>query len=656
MQSQTRGFEVYLLGLLGVLERLPIPIALAFDRDCERIQGNRAFRELTGGAHVRYIVRGEEIETRDLPLHRAAREAQDVVDYALQALRDDGTCFELIASAWPLRDPEGNVEGAIGVFVDVTASREAERRYEMISEAIPSFVWLDAVDGTAIYANKRWLEYTGLSEEQNRGSGWEVVVHPDDAIRLQSERERTLQTGDPFEDECRYRGRDGKYRWFLFRSIPLRDANGAITTWLGTATDIDRQKRAEAQQAFFALASDVLGSTLDVSTTLERIARLAIAALGTWCQIDIPDAQGYLRATVVAHQDPHKEELLVQLCGHHIYNEDAQLGPPAVLRSLKPQLLQNVDDEAVQYVIPDARSREIYRAVGYASGVMVPLRIRDRVLGVLGIASDDPTRLYTDFDVTTALELGRRGAIALENAQSFAREHRVATTLQRALLPTSLPHTREVRFSSAYSAAASQQGEAVGGDWYDAFMLEGGRIALSMGDVAGHGVEAAVTMGVMRQAIRAAALESHGPKDVLAHADRVVMMEHAHPMITALFGIYNPHTRELTYALAGHPPPILLHADGTLSVLNGSGPPLGVAFDEVLLDDRRVTLQPGATVIFFTDGLIEYGRDVIRAEQRLHDVLSARRFLHEPNPAQAIIDEVLDAAQTDDIAVLVMRL
>lgn len=655
MQSPARGFEVHLLGLLGVLERLPIPIALAFDRDCERVQGNRAFRELTAAGDVRYLARGVELAIRDLPLHRAAREGTDILDFALEIRREDGARFDLVASAWPLRGTGGNVEGAIGVFVDVTASREAERRYEIIAEAIPSFVWLDAPDGSATYANKRWLEYTGLNEEQNRGSGWEIVVHPEDSARLQSERERTLQSGEPFEDECRYRGKDGKYRWFLFRSIPLRDESGVITSWLGTATDIDRQKRAESQQAFFALASDVLGSTLDVSTTLERIARLAIASLGTWCQIDIPDAQGRLRATVVAHQDPHKELMLQRLAGHRIYNERAELGPPAVMRTLKPQLLQNVDDEAVAYVIPDTRHREIYKGVGYTSGVMVPLRIRDRVLGVLGIASSDPTRLYTEFDVTTALELGRRGAIALENAQSFAREHRVATTLQRALLPASLPHTSEVRFSSAYAAAASQQGEAVGGDWYDAFALEGGRIAISMGDVAGHGLEAAVTMGVVRQAIRAAALESHGPKDVLAHSNRVVMLEHAHPMITALFGIYNPHTREFTYALAGHPAPLLLHADATLSILNGSGPPLGMAFDEVLLDDHRVTLQNGASVAFFTDGLIEYGRDVIVAEQRLHDVLTARAFLDQPNPAQAIIDAVLDAPQRDDIAVLVLR-
>lgn len=655
MQSQTRGFEVYALGLLAVLERLPIPVRIAFDRDCERIEGNRAFRELCGSGGFRFFSNHDEISERDLPLSRAAREGVEVLDFPVQVLREDGKRFDLIASAWPLRDAGESVEGGIGILIDVTQSREAERRYQLIAEAIPSFVWLDGPDGSATYANKRWLEYTGLTEEENRGSGWEVVVHPEDAARLQSERARTLQTGEPFEDECRYRGKDGKYRWFLFRSIPVRDENGVITSWLGTATDIDRQKRAEAQQAFFALASDVLGSTLDVSTTLERIARLAIASLGTWCQIDLPDAQGVLRVALTAHQDPQKETLLAKLTGQSIYNKEAKIGPPAVFSDLKTQLLQRVDDEAVAYVIPEPAHREVYHTVGYAAGLMVPLRIRDRVLGVLGIASDDPTRLYTDFDVTTALELGRRGAVALENAQSFAREHRVASTLQRALLPVSLPHIDGVRFWPAYSAAASRQGEAVGGDWYDAFPLEGGRIAVSMGDVAGHGVEAAVTMGVARQAIRAAALQLHAPREVLAHANRVMMLEPSPPMITALVATYNPHTREFVYSLAGHPPPVLLRSDSTLEILNGSGPPMGDAFDEVLLTQRSLTLPEGAALVFYTDGLIEYERDVIRAEQRLHDVLTVRAFLKEPNPAQAIIDGVLDAPQRDDIAVLVLQ-
>ena len=528
-------------------------------------------------------------------------------------------------------------------------------RYRLIAEAMPGFVRLDAPDGRTQYSNKRWLEYTGLTSEQSERLGWEHAVHPEDAARLRAERARTLASGETFECESRFRGKDGKYRWFLFRSIPIRDEDGTITSWLGAATDIDRQKRAEAQQSFLALASDVLGSTLDVEGTLERIARLAIISLGTWCQIDLPDSQGYLRATVVAHQEPAKEALLREMLGQHVYNARAELGPPAVLRTLKPQLLQRVDETAVEYVIPDARHRSIYRTVGYAAGIMVPLRIRDRVLGVLGIASDDLSRLYTDFDITTAMELGRRGAIALENSQSFAQQHRLASTLQRALLPATLPYSDRVMFWPAYAAAASDGGEAVGGDWYDAFELDADHIAVSMGDVAGHGVEAAVTMSVVRQAIRVAALEHHSPRDVLMRANRMAVLEARHSMITALFGIYNSATREFICSIAGHPQPLIVPDDADAIFLNSVSPPLGDAFTPDFLSEVAVTLPPRSTLIFFTDGLIEYKHDVEGAQERLRSAVALGTFLDESNPAQAIIDAVLDAPQRDDIAVLVMR-
>lgn len=659
MQRQALTFEDYVLGLLAVLERLPVPIAISFDRQCARVEGNRAYRRLTGGREL-------HLE----PLQRAARESAEVVDFAIEIAHEENGTAELISSAWPLHDAFGDVQGAIAVLVDVTESTEAEaraqraaealaeseRRYRMIAEAMPEFVWLDAPDGSAVYSNKRWLDYTGLTEAENEGFGWEGVVHPDDLRRLQSERERTLRTGEPYENECRYRGKDGKYRWFLFRSIAVRDENGAVTSWLGTATDIDKQKRAEAQQTFFALAGEVLGSTLDVDGTLDRIARLAIASLGTWCQIDLPDTQGRLRVAAVAHQDPAKESELRRLLGRAPYADEARGGPPEVLRSGEPQLLARVSAHAVERVVPDAHDRKVYERTGYAAGIMVPLRVHDRLLGSLGIATDDPTRLYTEFDLETAMELGRRGALALDNAHSFQRERRVATMLQSALLPASLPRTQSVAFYSAYAAAASAQGEAVGGDWYDAFPLEGGRIAVSVGDVAGHGVEAAVTMGSVRQAIRAAALEHHAPREVLARANRVVMLEQRHTMITAFFGIYNQETREFTYSIAGHPRPLVVDDAGTVLACDGAGPPLGEVFDEVLLEQRTIAVPHYANIVFFTDGLIEYGRDVVHAERRLNEVVRERFYLAESNPAQAIIDAALEGPQTDDIAVLVMQI
>jgi PAS domain S-box-containing protein len=522
---------------------------------------------------------------------------------------------------------------------------------DVFADALPGFVWLETPGGHTVYANQRWREYTGLDDPQQ----WERLVHPEDAARLRVFHARALESGEPFEDECRYRGKDGKYRWFLLRCAPVRDAGGAIANWLRTATDIDKQKRAEAQQAFFALASDVLGSTLEVETTLERIARLAIASIGTWCQIDLPDAQGVLRPAVIAHQEPQKEDVLRRLIGARIYNDAAQAGPPAVYATQKPQLLNRVSEEAVRYVIPGEAHREVYRAAGYASGLMVPLRMYERVLGVLGIASDDPTRLYTDFDVAIASELARRGAIALHNAQSFAREHRVATLLQQALLPAALPENHRVRFWAAYAPAPSTRGDTVGGDWYDAFALDDDRIAISVGDVAGHGIEAAVTMGVARQAIRAAALHAGEPAAVLEQADRVMRLEPRKPMITAIFAVYDPRTHELRYAVAGHPPPVVRDPGGETAILPSGGPPIGEVFDAALLERRRATIRAGSYVTFFTDGLLEFARDPLDAEQRLLTAVKTGHFANASNPAQALIDDVLAGPQRDDIAVLVMR-
>lgn len=660
--------EDYDPGLFAVFEHLPVPMVLALDGACARVRANRAFRELCGTEEEFTLsalaVIGRDVQAEN-PLATAAREGVTVLGSSIAVRHPAGHAVELLVSAWPVGHPDRLTPAALAVAVPLahpaaadvrSALEDSERRYRLITEAMPQFVWLDAPDGSAVYANARWLEYTGLTEAENRGFGWHRVVHPDDARRLAPDRESTLHSGADFEGECRYRGRDGKYRWFLFRSIPVRDPSGTITGWLGTATDIDKQKRAEEQQAFFALAGETLASTLDVGVTLERIARLGTATLGTWCQIDLPDRDGLLRPAVVAHRDRSKEAILAPLLDRVIYRQSAAHGPPAAFATGDAQLVERVREHVVEDVIPNAGYREAYRQAGYYSGIVVPLQLHDTVLGTLMIASDDPARLYTEFDVSTARELGRRGAIALENARSFAREHRVATTLQRALLPAALPKSDLVSFDAAYAAAASAQGEAVGGDWYDAFVLPDGRIAVGMGDVAGHGIGAAVTMSVVRQAMRAAALEDPDPGAILARTQKVLDLEARTAMITALFGVLDPAARTFTYALAGHPRPLMTRDDGTLLELEGGGVPLGGAFSPAWIEVRSIQTDPPATIVFYTDGLLEYNRDALRGEQRIAQAVSDRFFLYDDRPAQALIDTVLDAPQRDDIAVLVLRI
>jgi PAS domain S-box-containing protein len=664
-------FEQFVQELVEVCAHLPVPILIALDAQSLQVRANAAFRELTGhsdSAHMAMRSRGRPLETRNLPTRLAAASGSQVQDVPLEFDRD-GEEVVLSASAWPLHDENGVVRGSIGLYTDigVRARQEraaeiarqelhaAEARYRLIAEAMPQFVWVDDPEGKAVYANRRWLEYIGLSAEENAGYGWTATVHPDDTKRLDPLRAQTLASGEDFEGECRYRGSDGKYRWFLFRSIAVRDSRGAITSWIGTATDIDRQKRAEEQQKFFATASERLGSTLDERTALERIAQLCVPALADWCMIDLLDPETeLLRTVIIKHANPGKSARLQDLLGRSHLAADSPFGPPLVARTGTAQIFPFITEEMVGQALHDAGDRELVRDAGYCSAIVVPFAGKTVVYGTLTLVSADPARLYTDSDLATALELARRGAIAIRLSRIFEREHLVATTLQRALLPADLPHLPGVRFHSAYAAAVV--GEQVGGDWYDAFPLPDGRVALSIGDVAGHGLDAAVTMGTVRQALRTAALERTQPNDVLERANAALALDRRETMVTAIFATYDPATRLLEYAVAGHPRARVVDLQGRVTVLQGSGPPLGFLEETHPVEMMRATIAPGASLILFTDGLVEYTHDIQEGENRLDDVLSHRLHAVAANPAAEIIARVLQGDQMDDIAVLVMTL
>jgi serine phosphatase RsbU (regulator of sigma subunit)/anti-sigma regulatory factor (Ser/Thr protein kinase) len=236
------------------------------------------------------------------------------------------------------------------------------------------------------------------------------------------------------------------------------------------------------------------------------------------------------------------------------------------------------------------------------------------------------------------------------------REQRVADRLQRALLPEHLPSVSGAEFHAAYRPASNEA--EVGGDWYDAFPLPDGRVAVSIGDVAGDGLEAAVIMGEVRQAVRTAAVAATRPSEVLDYVNRIVALRDSVGMVTAVFGIYDPDSSLLTYATAGHPPPLLALANGVVRYLPGGNLPLGCT-DTLECRDWTFTLPAGADAIFYADGLIENDRDIFAGERRL--VETARELLRERNlPATGVWDPALElqnrifngSANRDDTAVL----
>jgi serine phosphatase RsbU (regulator of sigma subunit)/anti-sigma regulatory factor (Ser/Thr protein kinase) len=273
--------------------------------------------------------------------------------------------------------------------------------------------------------------------------------------------------------------------------------------------------------------------------------------------------------------------------------------------------------------------------------------VRDRQVGTIILLN---ARASERADRETLDELALRVSLSVDNARLYERERRLAQILQTALLPTKLPQTPGRAYHAAYVPASNEAD--VGGDWYDAFPLADGSIALSIGDVAGHGLDAAVIMGEVRQTFRVAAMHMRDPSAVLDLANQLLLARHEPIMVTAIFGIYDGKT--FTYGSAGHPPPILATESGDVDRLPTEGLPLGIEPNRT----RRawtITIPPSSLLVLYTDGLIEFTRDVTEGEKLLTQAIRDEVKSHSGNPALSIRHRVLDNRQSsDDVAILTL--
>ncbi|HEX3976884.1 MAG TPA: SpoIIE family protein phosphatase [Solirubrobacteraceae bacterium] len=290
-----------------------------------------------------------------------------------------------------------------------------------------------------------------------------------------------------------------------------------------------------------------------------------------------------------------------------------------------------------------------------ASLMVVPLVAADELLGliVLGATAEDRFDAGNLELLTLAAD---RMAIAIDHVQRFAHGRQLVETLQRSLLPNRLPHHPRLELAARYlpSGLAPQ----IGGDWYDAIELDRDRTAVMIGDVVGHGVRAATTMSELRNALRAFAVEGHSPGRALHQLDRVVHATFGPGMIaTVLFLIIDASKGTVSLSRAGHPPPALRTAAGEIRYLEtGSTLPLGID-DRVKADEAEYVVNPGDTLLLFTDGLVERRRESINTGfDRLRDA-----FTNAPSDVEELCDYILERtvseqASHDDIAVLAVRI
>jgi serine phosphatase RsbU (regulator of sigma subunit)/anti-sigma regulatory factor (Ser/Thr protein kinase) len=442
---------------------------------------------------------------------------------------------------------------------------------------------------------------------------------------------------------------------------------------------LDREERlkrlmiARARLDLLSDASTCIGSTLDVTRTAQELTDVAVPQFSDFVSVDLLDsamngeepAPGLFTGPVAIRRIAHASVL--DGCA-----EDAlELGESEIYSDLSPQVRSLItgrptlahignDPDFDRWIAQDPNRTARVRDYGFHSVITVPLRARGTTLGVVVFVRHQRPEPFDDDDLLLAGEVAARAAVCMDNACRYTRERATALTLQRSLLPQRIPKQAAVEAASRYLPTDSQAG--VGGDWFDVIRLSGARVALVVGDVVGHGIQASATMGRLRTAVRTLADIDLPPEELLTHLDDLVVRlseesdDGAGSDIgaTCLYAVYDPVSSRCTLARAGHLAPAVVSPDGTVDFLDlPPGPPLGLG--GLPFEATELELPDGSILALYTDGLVDARhRDI---DEGLKDL---RRALALPAPTleaacHTVTDALLNGHPTDDVALLLAR-
>ncbi|MFD7967897.1 SpoIIE family protein phosphatase [Streptomyces clavifer] len=445
---------------------------------------------------------------------------------------------------------------------------------------------------------------------------------------------------------------------------------GSVTT-LRDSTELESLSgKVEASQKRWKVlygASVSIGTSLEVTRTAEELADAVVPDFADFVTVDL--AEPVLRGG----EPTGSERELRRTATAGIREEHPLLvtGEPIGLTSSAPQMeglaggrgvLEADLRTATRWQAQDPeRTRQILD-YGFHSLIIVPLSARGVVLGIAGFWRSERPEPFEPDDLALAEEVTVQAAVCIDNARRYTREHTVAETLQRSLLPGDLPRQNALEVAHRYLSAHAK----VGGDWFDVITLSGARVALVVGDVVGHGVHAAATMGRLRTAVHNFSALDLPPGELLAHLDELVARidtdeatddgSAAVTGATCLYAIYDQVTGDCALARAGHPPPAVVHPDGTAVFPDVPvSPPLG-AGSGLPYETARLSLPVGSRLVLFTDGLIEYRRrDIDTGLGLLRASLTGRPQRTPEQTCRDILDAMLPGRPGDDIALLVAR-
>ncbi|MER5907923.1 SpoIIE family protein phosphatase [Streptomyces mirabilis] len=531
------------------------------------------------------------------------------------------------------------------------------------------------------YVNDVAENHDGLSRDRRLGRRFTEVLPGVNAETIEAVMRQVLQNGATKIHEYRtwLPTSQGPEHQFAVSFQCLQGADGQALGVCIIGADVTASRRTRERLAALSQASTRLGSTLDVTQAGQELADLAVPLLADHVAVDLEQSISFgegppvrigatgkhlpcLRRAGLAsiHQGVPESPWV---CGEPVFV------PPVspftnVLRAGKSFLEPVLDTAPGAWIDEMPELARSVREHGAHSIMIVPIRVRRSLLGVaLFVRTKDPVPFH-EVDLLLAEELVGRAAQSLHNARQYARKHTAALTLQRHLLPRRLTGGTAVEAASRYLPADLDHG--VGGDWFDVIPLSGARVALVVGDVIGHGLHAAATMGRLRTAVHTLATMELPPDELLAHLDDTVQRlgeEDADtpdqtPSVvgaTCLYAVYDPATRRCTMASAGHPPPAIIDPRGQVTYLGlPPGAPLGVGLGDPP-ESVELELAEGSILALYTDGLIETrDHDIEEGMRRLGSVLA--------QPGRSLEDlcdiatrSLPDQAPCDDVTLLLVR-
>ncbi|MFE9417419.1 SpoIIE family protein phosphatase [Streptomyces griseofuscus] len=463
---------------------------------------------------------------------------------------------------------------------------------------------------------------SGLPEDHARGLRFTELVDGPQSEELAQGMREVLATGHPLDVRTFMRagGESGAHAW-LARMAPVHDRAGRVRGVCLAAHDVSDSHRARQRLQLVNEASMRIGTTLDVTRTAQELADMCVPALADFVTIDLLDPEEYggepparVATPVTLRRAAHRSVLdgVPEAVMEPGQTERYPGGSPQADSLTAGRTL--VFSRTAGGTNPwmnwnSARTRQV-GLFGIHSTMSVPVRARGLTLGVAVFIRHRRPDSFDADDRMLAEEITARAAVCIDNARRYSRERETALALQRSLLPRTLPRTAALEASSRYLPAARA---GVGGDWFDVIPLSGLRVAMVVGDVVGHGVQASAAMGRMRTAVRTLADIDLAPDELLTHLDDLVMRlaeetgrdgSTGEVGSTCLYAVYDPVSRRCTLARAGHPPPVVLPPGGRPHQLDlPAGPPLGLG--GLPFESAEVELAEGTVLALYTDGLVK---------------------------------------------------